>query len=384
MFPFPVLAALPPGIQSLADVARWNPDAAAEATEGAAALRSEAQIAADCVEEGLEGLARSVFMLGPRGLPAQRCSVLRSLDPLLLSDGATAFDALLPPLQRLLCTWEPALQIEAASVYSTILDRAYAVAVECAWRERLERSGAAHHYDTHDGLPPTLPWVPDAERIERVILPTILLLADAEPGGATASAASRAAAAAAAAAANNKSIARPADPASGGETAEEAASSWLHPLSLALSVLGATSPATPAVTAAGLQRALAFALHKRDPTGSASSRTAAAKCFGFIAQHMQQQLVQESARHAQCSQRTPSNEPRSRSSAVVCCCLLAFNCSQQTLLSAAVPVLRSQPCCARVRMPADQLRDARGSRRGALCWLDPVRCLCLLPASRPV
>ena len=297
MFSFPGLAALPPGIQSLADVARWNPDAASEATEGAAALRSDSQILAECVEEALEGLPRAVFMLGPKGTPAQRCSVLRALDPLLLSDGDAAFDALLPPLQRLLCTWEPALQIQAAEVYATILDRAHAVAVECARRERAERSGASHLYDTPDGLPPPLPWVPGADRIERVILPTILLLADAEPGGATASAASRAAAASAAASSNSKSIARPADhPAAGGggETAEEAASSWLHPLSLALSVLGATSAATPAVTSAGLSRALAFAMHKRDPTGSANSRMAAAKVFGFIAPQMQQQLVQES------------------------------------------------------------------------------------------
>ena len=300
---------LPAGITSLADVERWDPNAKEEAAE--ALLRSHAQIDADCTDEALTGVARAAW-LAAKGAPAQRWAALDALQPLLQTDGAAAFDALFPPLQRQLVAWAAPLQAHAAGVYAALLRQARAVGLEAARRQRDEAAGSLLLYDTPTGAPPPLPWAPDHARIEHTLLPTILLLADAEPGAITltpAAAASTVSASAgtaarAAASASSSSLADSRTPGSGGgDTQEEAASAWLEPLELAVDLLcvdiGGDADAPGATCNPGrpggvLERVAAFAIHKRDPTGSTSSRVAAARVIGFLAPHMPPQQLHES------------------------------------------------------------------------------------------
>ena len=93
---------------------------------------------------------------------------------LLESDGAAAFDAIFPPLLKLLCTWDTDIQIHAASVYTSILDRTKELAIRIKKREEED----VFMYDPAE-LPPQ-PWMIDLERIEKWLVPTILLMADTE------------------------------------------------------------------------------------------------------------------------------------------------------------------------------------------------------------
>lgn len=207
-------------------------------------LQTDAEIQADCLDESLVGVSRCLHILS-KGAPAQRWSVLDSLWQLVESDGAPAFDALFPPLLRILCTWEADLQSHAATVYSQVLARTRDLGERIRRREEED----VYMYDPAD-LPP-LPWQIDRGRIEKWLLPTILLMADTE----------------------------------GSALKEATAHHWLEPL---LACMRMVSPECV------VERVLAFAVHKRDPTASVASRNAAATLMGPLASLLQPNQIQES------------------------------------------------------------------------------------------
>ena len=165
---------------------------------------------------------------------------------MLEADGPHAYDALFPPLLKLICTWDTDIQIHAANIYTNILHQTKLLARRIKKREEEE----IYMYDPSE-LPP-LPWMIDQARIEKWILPTILLMADTE----------------------------------GSKQKEESAQHWLEPLFICMTMIS---------TECLIDKVLAFAIHKRDPTGSITSRVAAAKLMGPLATLIKPQQIHESA-----------------------------------------------------------------------------------------